>query len=96
MRKEKVSTHDEKGNRIDYEDSSKKTLEDLLREERMQNNSSFDQDIAHQISRDNTFKDNLDYIDESSDKLSRKKHSKDEKLERNAMKSTFIVINFRP
>jgi hypothetical protein len=70
---------DKDGNRIDHDDFSTKTLHDLLREEKMDSESHYDRDMAHQISEDSRFEDDLEYLEESTDNLSRGKRREGKK-----------------
>jgi Protein similar to CwfJ C-terminus 1 len=76
---ENVKTHDKDGNVIEHDDSSRKTLHDLLREEKMDSESHYDRDMAHQISKDSRFEDDLEYLEESTDNLSRGKRREGKK-----------------
>lgn len=80
----KQITHDKHGQRIAYAGEEEQTLDDLVREEKT-TTSSFDRDIAHQISKDHTFKEGLDYMDESSDRLSRKKQKAQDRKQKQAL-----------
>ena len=46
-------------------------MHDLLREEKLNSESHYDMDMAHQISKDARFEDDLEYLEESTDTLSR-------------------------
>ena len=85
-KKLRTETHDDQGNRISYLDESKKTLEDLVREEKTNKKSHLDSDIAHQISKDSTYKDNLDYLDDQTEKFSRRKRDDSERQKQRAIK----------
>ncbi|EGF78833.1 hypothetical protein BATDEDRAFT_35507 [Batrachochytrium dendrobatidis JAM81] len=71
--KSERDTHDTSSNRIQSSHLEEQTLEDLVLQEKMGSGTTFDQDMADRISRDTTFKDSLDYMDESVDKLAQKK-----------------------
>ncbi|KAJ3258274.1 hypothetical protein HK103_003755 [Boothiomyces macroporosus] len=86
------NTHDKKGNRLGYEDEGEQTLDDLVRYEKLNKTSDFDKNLSHQIARDSTFKDDLDYMDDSSDRLSRKKKDKRDNSEKRAIRGTFLMI----
>jgi hypothetical protein len=82
----KQETHDRQGNRLGNVNESEKTLDDLVREEKMNKSYSYDKDIAHQIQSDNQFNDTVDYMEESSDLLSRRKEQTLQKQQKYAMK----------
>ncbi len=83
----KTATHDEKGNRISYHEEGEQSLDDLVREEKMKKGDSFDKEIAHQISTDSKYKNSLDYADEASERLSRKRKGMDaDKQQRKAIR----------
>ena len=73
LQEELASTHDNAGNRVKYSQDANTSLADLLREEKMGGQKGFDDVVADRISRDVTFKDDLDYLDEKADQLSQKK-----------------------
>ncbi|KAJ1344532.1 hypothetical protein BSLG_000056 [Batrachochytrium salamandrivorans] len=67
-------THDAAGNRIKYSRAEQdETLADMVFQEKTGAGTTFDQDIADRISRDATFKDDLDYMDDGADNLAKKK-----------------------
>lgn len=72
FKRHKKSTHDKNRQRIAYAGEEEQTLGNLVREEKT-TTSTFDRDIAHQISKDHFPKEGLDYMNESLDRLSRKK-----------------------
>jgi hypothetical protein len=82
----KQVTHDRQGNRIANLNDNEKTLEDLVREEKMDRSYSYDKDYAHQIRSDKRFDDDLDYVDSTSDMLSRRKEVSVQRQQRNALK----------
>eukprot|EP00842_Homolaphlyctis_polyrhiza_P006920 jgi/Hompol1/817/HPOL_002430-RA len=83
-------THDSRGNRIRYSKSEEsESLASLVLQEKTATGASFDQDFADRIARDATFKDSVDYLDESVDKLSRKKDTSDDR------KRQIAINNFR-
>ena len=57
----------------------------MLREEKMDSESHYDRDLAHQISKDSRFENDLEYLEESTDNLSRRKR-KDAKKSKNSEK----------
>ncbi|TPX64624.1 hypothetical protein SpCBS45565_g05766 [Spizellomyces sp. 'palustris'] len=73
-------THDEHGNRIRYSaDDNKDGLSDLILQERMAGAHDFDTHMAEQITRDSTFTNNLDYMDDNIDRLSKRKQLTDDR-----------------
>lgn len=85
-KKMRTDTHDAKGNRISYLDESQQSLADLVRHEKMQKGISFDKEMAIQISKDSRFKNNLDYADEASERLSKERVLDAEKEKHNAIR----------
>ena len=85
-KKMRTDTHDAKGNRLSYLDESQQSLADLVRHEKMQKGISFDKEMAIQISKDSRFKNNLDYADEASERLSKERVLDAEKEKRNAIR----------
>ena len=58
-------------NRNQNQEEPEMSLSDMVRDEKLHKTSNFDSEMAHQISRDSSFKNTLDYLDQSSDHLSR-------------------------
>jgi hypothetical protein len=85
-KKQRTDTHDSHGNRISYLNEDHLSLSDLVRNEKMNQDMSFDKEVAMQISKDSTFRDNLDYIDEASEKLSKKRNYDPKKERDNAIR----------
>ena len=72
-------THDEHGNRIRYSAAEDKLgLSDLIMQERMASAHDYDDVMASRIAGDTTFKNDLDYIDDSADRFSQKKGKTEE------------------
>ncbi|KAJ3032965.1 hypothetical protein HK097_005015, partial [Rhizophlyctis rosea] len=72
-------THDEHGNRIRYSAAEDKLgLNDLIMQERMASAHDYDDVMASRIAGDTTFKNDLDYIDDSADRFSQKKGKTEE------------------
>ncbi|KAJ2997187.1 hypothetical protein HDV02_005785 [Globomyces sp. JEL0801] len=69
----KQKTHDSAGNRISYLDENEQSLDDLVRQEKINKSFQFDKEMANQIAKDSTFRDNLDYMDDRSDNFAKKK-----------------------
>jgi hypothetical protein len=68
-----TDTHDSKGERQRFfKDDDKKTLQDDLREEKLGTHEGYDELMARQISKDAKFVNNLDYLDESLDRIGAK------------------------
>ncbi|KAH6576764.1 hypothetical protein BASA62_001215 [Batrachochytrium salamandrivorans] len=83
-------THDAAGNRIKYSRAEQdETLADMVFQEKTGAGTTFDQDIADRISRDATFKDDLDYMDDGADNLAKKKEIS------NDLKCRFAIDNFK-
>ncbi|KAI9098696.1 CwfJ C-terminus 1-domain-containing protein-like protein [Phlyctochytrium arcticum] len=74
-----ADTHDKEGNRICYAAKGDDlSIQELILQEKMGTSNDFDASMAHQISSDNTFKSDLDYIDDNVDRLSRQKEKSSE------------------
>ena len=90
-------THDAQGNRIKYaQDDTSQSINELVRQERLNQGDSLDMNLAQRISTDGAFKDDLDYLDEKADKLSQKKQKEAERIKQIAitgMKWTFLNVN---
>ncbi|KAJ3044780.1 hypothetical protein HDV00_000655 [Rhizophlyctis rosea] len=72
-------THDEHGNRLRYSaEEDKLGLNDLIMQERMASGADYDDVMANRIAGDVTFKNDLDYMDDSADRLSHKKSRTEE------------------
>lgn len=90
----KFETRDEKtGDLLRYNaDDDEHTLADLVRQERFTAGSAdqknADAEMANRITADQSFKDNVDYMDDNVERLARKKMKTD------AMKRQFAVQNF--
>jgi hypothetical protein len=93
-KKMRTDTHDEKGNRLSYLDENQQSLTELVRHEKMQKGISFDKEMAIQISKDARFKNNLDYADEASERLSKERVLDQEKMKRNAIRGKPFYILF--
>ncbi|KAF9917404.1 hypothetical protein BX616_001122 [Lobosporangium transversale] len=79
--KKKIATHDEQGNRMAYEgEESGLDLHDLVRREKLNLETNMDKELARRITRDATFRDDLDYMDENADKIARTVKKNDSQL----------------
>ncbi|KAJ3121922.1 hypothetical protein HK098_003274 [Nowakowskiella sp. JEL0407] len=64
----------------EIEEADEKTgISDLLLREKLGQTESFDMDLANQISRDSTYSNNLDYMDDRADRLASSKPQTSEK-----------------
>ncbi|CAM6054813.1 unnamed protein product [Sphagnum tenellum] len=74
-------THDKDGNRVRYSaEDDKHGLSDLIMQEKMAGVHDFDTHMAERIARDSTYVNNLDYVDDNVDRLSKRKvQSEDQK-----------------
>lgn len=92
-KKEKIDTHDALGERVRYENDDDVTLDDLVRQERFGGGPSAQKDMdvefAQRIARDAKFSNNLHYIDDNVEKLSRQVGKSD------YMKKQFAIQDYR-
>ncbi|KAJ3380316.1 hypothetical protein HDU92_006061 [Lobulomyces angularis] len=81
-KKQKVEEFDNFGKRIKYADENDEiTLEEMVMQEKVnQSNGEYDKNFANSISRDARFDNNLDYIEDQADNLTR--NFKDKKNDR--------------
>ncbi|KAJ3070879.1 hypothetical protein HDU98_006112 [Podochytrium sp. JEL0797] len=86
-REDLKATHDESGQRIHYpgESETGSTIQDLLLQEKMGSGAGYDQEMANRISRDVTYREDLDYMDEKADDLAKKTQVSDYSKRQNAI-----------
>ncbi|KAJ3024905.1 UNVERIFIED_CONTAM: hypothetical protein HDU68_007665 [Siphonaria sp. JEL0065] len=86
-REDLKATHDESGQRINYpgESEAGSTINDLLLQEKMATAGSYDQEIANRITRDVTYREDLDYMDDKADDLAKKTQVSDYAKRQNAI-----------
>ena len=84
-----TETHDSKGERQRFfKDDDKKTLQDDLREEKLGTHEGYDELMARQISKDARFVNNLEYMDESLDRIGAKAGKSEQKKRQTITQST--------
>ena len=89
-RRFEVDTHTATGERIRYsKDEEATSLSELVRQEKMGAGVGFDKEFADRIAKDASFRNDLDYMDEDADRLSRKKDVSDSK------KRQFAINDFK-
>ncbi|KAI8622763.1 CwfJ C-terminus 2-domain-containing protein-like protein [Chytriomyces sp. MP71] len=81
------ATHDESGQRIKYagETEHDASINDLLLQEKMGTSASYDLEIANRITKDITYREDLDYMDEKADELAKKTQVSDYAKRQNAI-----------
>ncbi|KAJ3186947.1 hypothetical protein HDU85_006984 [Gaertneriomyces sp. JEL0708] len=73
-------THDAKGNRVRYSaEDDQQELFDLVLQERMAGSDDMDKQMASSIAADATYVNNLDYVDDNVDRLSKRRSTTEDK-----------------
>jgi len=88
-----VQTHNEKGERIRYENDDNVTLEDLVRQEKMGTRDNFDMEYASRITSDTKFEDDFDYMDDHAEEMAKSK-KRNESQKKNIAISGASLINY--
>ncbi|KAF9436298.1 hypothetical protein BGZ76_004329 [Entomortierella beljakovae] len=84
--KKKEVTHDEQGNRVNYQGEEHGIdLNELVRREKLGYDDDMDKEFARRITRDSAFKDDLDYMDDNADKIARTVKKNDAQLKSSAI-----------
>ncbi|KAJ3134678.1 hypothetical protein HK100_003441 [Physocladia obscura] len=86
-REDLKATYDEKGQRINYpgESETSASIADLLLQEKMSSAANYDAEMANRITKDTTYREDLDYMDEKAEDLAKKTQVSDYAKRQNAI-----------